>query len=114
LAITYAPNQEKDVVLGCGCLDTWAFAIRVLGTGHGKWWQSCPNKHIGPGRDGLQPIIREATHDEAIRFYREGISATVRRTRTASERVRKVPGKSKGSSGTERHTSAYDEAETLW
>jgi hypothetical protein len=69
------PNREKDAVLDCGCVTTYAFAIRILGSGAGVEWQSCHNHS-----SGLHRILREASPYERINFYANGIPATKRRT----------------------------------
>ena len=88
---TYSPRTERDVVLECGCV-VWGWGqIYIIGAGR-KYWTICETHPDGPGKWGLQKVLREAEVSDRILFREYGIPATKRRRRTSRSWLRDLPG----------------------
>lgn len=91
----YHPNQEKEVVIGCGCIVSPHGAFRILGSGIGKEYQSCESHSNGPAKWGLWPILRQASVYELIQWHSAGIPAPKRRSTRTPNWMHAMPSKPK-------------------
>lgn len=85
----YAPRTEPDVVLGCGCVAQGWPEISVLG--ETKRYGICETHINGPGKWGLQRILREASVYERILFREYGTPAAKRRSKRTHSGLPAMP-----------------------